>query len=100
MSIKYHSEAKKEFFEAAEYYENQVVGLGEEFIYEEENVLEIILQKPLAGMKITSDGRRFLTNRFPYGVFYSVGDELIKIFAVMDLNREPGYWQHRTSVTW
>jgi len=96
MSIKYHSEAKKEFFEAAEYYENQVVGLGEEFIYEVENVLEIILQNPLAGMKITSNERRFLTNRFPYGVVYSVEDELIKIFAVMDLKREPGYWKHRT----
>ena len=28
MTIKFHSEARKEFFEAAEYYEEQVVALG------------------------------------------------------------------------
>jgi hypothetical protein len=43
MKIKYHSEARKEFFKAAEYYEKQVVGLGDEFIYEVERVLDTIL---------------------------------------------------------
>jgi CRISPR/Cas system CMR subunit Cmr6 (Cas7 group RAMP superfamily) len=61
MKIKYHSEARKEFFEVAEYYEKQVVGLGDEFIYEVEKVLDIILQQPFIGSKITSTERRFLT---------------------------------------
>jgi hypothetical protein len=46
MKIKYHSEAREEFFEAAEYYEKQVVELGNEFIYEVERVLDTILQHP------------------------------------------------------
>lgn len=96
MNIKYHSEARKEFIEAAEYYENQVVGLGNEFIYEVENVLDIIEHNPLAGMKISTNERRFLTNRFPYGIVYSMENNLIKIFAIMDLRRKPGYWKHRT----
>jgi plasmid stabilization system protein ParE len=96
MKIKYHSEARKDFFEAAEYYEKQGVGLGDEFIYEVEKVLDIILQQPFSGRKITSTERRFLTNRFPYGIVYSVENELIKIFAVMDLRRKPSYWKHRT----
>jgi len=28
VTITFHSEARKEFFEAAEYYEEQIVGLG------------------------------------------------------------------------
>jgi plasmid stabilization system protein ParE len=96
MKIKYHSEARIEFFEAAEYYEEQVVGLGDEFIYEVERVLDIILQHPFIGTKITSTERRFFTSRFPYGIIYSVEDDLIKIFAVMNLRQRPGYWKHRT----
>ena len=36
MTIKFHSEARKEFFEAAEYYEEQLVGLGDYFVDEVE----------------------------------------------------------------
>jgi len=42
MTIKFHSEARKEFLKTAEYYEEQVIGLGDEFIEEVEKVLEII----------------------------------------------------------
>ena len=44
MTIKFHSEAKKEFFEAAEYFEEQVVGLGDDFIDDVEKVLDLIEQ--------------------------------------------------------
>ena len=44
MTIKFHSEAKKEFFEASEYYEEQVIGLGDDFINEVEKVLDVIEQ--------------------------------------------------------
>ena len=36
MTIRFHSEARKEFFEASEYYEEQVMGLGDNFINEVE----------------------------------------------------------------
>jgi len=42
VTIKLHSEARKEFFEAAEYYEEQVVGLGDDFINEIEKVFAVI----------------------------------------------------------
>jgi len=42
VTIKFHSEARKEFFEAAEYYEEQVIGLGDDFIDEVEKVLVVI----------------------------------------------------------
>ncbi|MDZ7657650.1 type II toxin-antitoxin system RelE/ParE family toxin [Fodinibius sp.] len=95
MIIKFHSEARKEFFKAADFYENQVVGLGDIFIDEVENVLEVIQQYPLSGKKITTTERRFLVSRFPYGIIYTVEDDLITIFAFMNLRQKPGYWESR-----
>lgn len=96
MTIKFHSEARIEFFEAAEYYEEQVFGLGDDFIDEVEKVLDVIKQQPKSGTKVTDTERRFLISRFPYGIIYSVDDDLITIFAVMNLRRKPGYWKSRT----
>jgi hypothetical protein len=96
VKIKFHSEARKEFFEAAEYYEDQVVALGDVFIDEVEKVLNVIELQPVSGAKITNSERRFLVSRFPYGVIYSVEADQMVIFAVMDLRRKPGYWKSRT----
>ena len=95
MTIKFHSEARREFFRSANYYEDQVVGLGDIFIDEVENVLEVIEQYPSSGTKITSTERRFLVSRFPYGIVYTVEDDLIMIFALMSLKQKPGYWESR-----
>ncbi|MDI6400573.1 type II toxin-antitoxin system RelE/ParE family toxin [Balneolaceae bacterium ANBcel3] len=96
MTIKFHSEARKEFIEAAEYYEEQVVGLGSDFIDQVEKVLDVIEQQPASGTKITKTERRFLVSRFAYGIIYSVEEDQITIFAVMNLRRKPGYWKSRT----
>ncbi|MEX2586012.1 MAG: type II toxin-antitoxin system RelE/ParE family toxin [Balneolaceae bacterium] len=95
MIIRFHSEARKEFFRAVEFYEEQVVGLGYEFIDEVEKVLEVIEANPNSGTKITNSERRFLVSRFPYGVIYTAIPNQIFIFAVMDLRRKPGYWTSR-----
>jgi len=96
VTIKFHSEARKEFFDAAEYYDEQVVGLGDDFIDEVEKVLDVIEQQPASGTKITKTERRFLVSRFPYGIIYSDEEDPITIFAVMNLKRKPGYWKSRT----
>ena len=96
MTFHFHSEARKEFFEAADYYEEQVVGLGDVFIDEIEKVLEVIKQQPTSGTKITKTERRFLVSRFPYGLIYSIEKDQIIIFAVMNLRRKSGYWKSRT----
>lgn len=96
MTINFHSKARKEFFETADYYEEQVVGLGDDFIDEVEKVLDVIEQQPASGAKITKTERRFLVSRFPHGIIYSVEEDWITIFAVMNLKRKPGYWKSRT----
>jgi toxin ParE1/3/4 len=96
VTIQFHSEARKEFFDASEYYEEQVLGLGDNFIDEVVKVLDVIERQPASGTKITKTERRFLVSRFPYGIIYSVEEDQITIFAVMNLRRKPGYWKSRT----
>jgi toxin ParE1/3/4 len=96
VTIKFHSEARNEFIEVAEYYEEQVVGLGDDFVDQVEKVLDVIEQQPASGTKITKTERRFLVSRFPYGIIYLVEEDQITIFAVMNLRRKPGYWKSRT----
>ena len=45
---------------------------------------------------MTETTRRCLTNRFPFGIVYTLKDGTIVIVAVMHLNREPDYWKKRT----
>ncbi len=96
MTIDFHSEARKELFNAASYYEDQVIGLGDEFIEEIEKVLEVIRQQPDSGVEITENERRFLVPRFPFAIIYSKESKQIIIFAIMHLRRKPGYWKSRT----
>jgi len=44
---------------------------------------------------LEDDIRRCLTNRFPYGVLYSIEANEIFILAVMHMHRDPDYWKHR-----
>jgi toxin ParE1/3/4 len=39
--------------------------------------------------------RRYLLQRFPYGIIYAVEGKVIYIAAVMHLKRKPGYWVSR-----
>ena len=39
--------------------------------------------------------RRFLVLRFPYGIYYTVESEVVVIWAIKHLHRDPDYWQDR-----
>jgi hypothetical protein len=39
--------------------------------------------------------RRYLLQRFPYGLIYAVEGQTIFVVAVMHLKRKPGYWVSR-----
>jgi toxin ParE1/3/4 len=95
VTILFLAEARGELVAASEYYQDQVVGLGEDFLDEVDSVLNLIQKHPESGTKITADKNRFLLSRFPYGIIYSVDQNVIVIFAVMHLRRKPGYWSSR-----
>ena len=95
MNYSFHPYAEKELNEAIAYYNECQNGLGLELVKEVYLAIQNILSFPLAWAPLSTNTRRCLTNRFPYGVIYQVTDNEIFIIAVMQLNREPEYWKNR-----
>ncbi len=95
MKVFFHKDAEIELNEAADYYEDQVPGLGIQLVTEIYLTVQRIMEHPHAWPVIEGDIRRALVRRFPYGVLYAVHDGCIFILAVMHLHREPGYWKER-----
>jgi hypothetical protein len=95
MKYSFHPEARKELFEAINYFEECRIGLGFEFSREIFSTIQRITHFPLAWSKFSENTRRRLTNRFPYGVLYQITEKEVIIIAVMQLNKEPDYWKSR-----
>ena len=95
MKYSFHYDAEKELNDAIDYYNECQHGLGFEFVEEVYSSIQNILLFPHAWAPLSQNTRRCMTNRFPYGVIYQITADEIFIIAVMQLNREPGYWKNR-----
>lgn len=96
MIFHYHPEAEKELLHSVRYYENEVVGLGAEFLDAIEQSLAIIQSFPDMGTLLTKSERRIMVERFPFAIIYSTHVDRTMIYAIMHLKRKPGYWKSRT----
>lgn len=95
MKYAFHPSAKMELIETIHYYETCRTGLGAEFAKEVYSTVQRITEFPEAWSPLTTNTRRCLTRRFPYGVIYQIEEGQILIIAIMQLNREPDYWKSR-----
>jgi toxin ParE1/3/4 len=97
MIHRFAEDALTEFIEAGRYYNRQVAGLGDDFVDEVGNGIRKILSSPFTWGVVEDDVRRFLISRFPYGIYYTITEEVVVIWAVKHLHRDPDYWQQRRS---
>lgn len=84
--------AREEFLVAAERYEAELPGLGEEFIRDVERALERIATFPEHGSPHLAGTRRTVLRRFPFDVVYVVEPEGVLVVAIAHQRRFPGYW--------
>ena len=95
MRVSFLPVARTELENTLAWYEEQVVGLGYDFLDEFDQSVHLIASYPdlyeMAGTGI----RRCLVNRFPYAIFYGIDDDRIVIVAVAHLKRQPAYWIDR-----
>ena len=96
MVASFHDLAKVELNEAARYYASESPGLGAVFLTEAERSITVILEHPESSPLVGRSVRRRLLSRFPYGLLYRVRGNQLRILAVMNLRRRPGYWVGRT----
>lgn len=99
MKYSFHPAAEKELNDAIDYYNECQNDLGLEFVKEVYSAIRNILSFPHAWPPLSTNTRRCLVNRFPYGVIYQATGNEIFIIAMMQLNREPGYWKNRKKKT-
>lgn len=95
MKLKLLAAAKADAASAIAYYNAQEAGLGSDFAREVRQTIERILQFPNAWAAVSRRTRRCQVNRFPYGVFYSLKEDVVVVIAVLHNHREPRTWQTR-----
>jgi len=91
--------ASEEFDAAADWYEAQRKGLGQEFIDAVDETIALILDNPKQGTSVPGVDepglRRRLARRFPYAVVYLEAADEVLVVAVAHGHRRPGYWRDR-----
>lgn len=90
--LKFSGRTVREIGEAFSWYEEQSSGLGAEFELVLELQLKRLEQAPLLYTEIIPGVRRTLLPRFPYGVFYTVKNDLVHILAVIHHARHLRRW--------
>ena len=73
--------------------------LGIDFAEEIYAAIARICEYPDAWSALSSNTRRCIVSRFPYGVIFQVKAGVLRVIAVANLHRRPGYWMRRTETS-
>ncbi|MFO0870349.1 MAG: type II toxin-antitoxin system RelE/ParE family toxin [Pirellulales bacterium] len=99
MKLRVLSTAEAEATDAACWYDDQSIGLGELFLAEYAAALSAIEVDPLRFSLLETEPtgrfRRCILRRFPYAVIFEVLFQEILVLAVAHTSRRPGYWRDR-----
>ena len=88
-------EAEEDIKEAYQWYEEQGVRLGDDFLLCIEEGLSKIQRDPKMYPIVYRNIRRILIRRFPFGIFYVVSSEKLVVLAVLHGRRDPKRWKNR-----
>lgn len=95
MILEWHRDAREEFDDAVDYYDEQVDNLGNRFIGQIEASAARILINPLMSRCFYRECRKVKADQFPYLVIYRVKNDEVQILAIMHTSRHPDYWKSR-----
>jgi len=95
ISVVFDHDARAEFLEAVQYYEDSQIGLGRRFRVAVESAVKSIAENPFRYRVLHPPFRSYLLLNFPYAIIYCIEPENILIIAVAHTKRKPGYWIKR-----
>lgn len=95
MRLIFSPEARLEFNDAENYYNQQVDGLGAQFRNEVRAGLRRIRTWPLAFPVERGDIRRAVLGKFPYKLLYAIEADHLVVIAIAHQHRKPDYWVDR-----
>ena len=89
------SKAEAELVDAFNWYENQVSGLGSDYLNTVDAALSGIQRNPAVHPIVHGKVRRCLVRRFPYAIFYLIEPTKIIVLAVFHVRQNPTDWNER-----
>jgi plasmid stabilization system protein ParE len=95
LRVVFRRAAKSEFEDAAVWYDEQRMGLGEEFVVEIEQAVAKAAAAPQRYPVVFGDIRRTVARRFPFSVYFRVRPNELVVLAVFHARRNPTIWQRR-----
>jgi toxin ParE1/3/4 len=87
------TEAREDIIDAFLWHEDQLEGLGQEFLLELESGFDHLLARPFAFQTVYRDYRHLPLDRFPYVVIFTADDESLVVYRVFHTSRSPEHWQ-------
>ena len=88
-------QARADFDEAFDWYEEQRPGLGVEFAGRVQAVFDSIAAMPEMHAPVYRDVRKALVRIFPYSVIYRIRGGRVVVLAVFHNKRDPNTWKSR-----
>lgn len=94
-TIRLLPEARREFDEAADWYDLRGIGLGKRFIANVRDVFLRIAANPKLHAIVYKNVRKAVVAKFPYIVIYREEVDVVVIVSVFHTSRNPKDWKSR-----
>ena len=89
LRLTFRPEIPTDLASAANWYDHQHLGLGDEFLSDYRRTLDMLISSPLLRAADSTGMRFWRLKRFPYRILYRVGDNSILVAAVFHTRRDP-----------
>lgn len=95
MKLIVRPEAEADVQRGYRWYEEQLPGVGDDFLEIVERQIARVVERPVAYPRVHPRVRRSLTPRFPYAIFYLLRDDAVVVIAVSHQAQDAEHWQSR-----
>jgi len=76
-------------------YEGRTEGLGDRFLHELDAAIQSIQNAPDRCRFVSGDVRRYVMRQFPYGIYYRLQGDELRILVIKHHSRHPDYGKDR-----
>jgi plasmid stabilization system protein ParE len=95
LPIVFRPDARAEFDDAADWYEQRRPGLGATFTEAVDDVLDLVAAQPRMHATVYKDVRKTVVPVFPYIMLYREDQGGLVVVSVFHTSRDPAEWKSR-----
>jgi plasmid stabilization system protein ParE len=76
-----------------DWYQAQSTGLGPRFVRAFTQAVDLATERPTSFPEVEGDVRRVILSKFPFGVFFRIIGDVIRVVRVIDLRSDDHKWR-------